>query len=395
MGLDPAVIHLNEGHPALAALELVTQRMADGASADDAFDEVRKHFVFTTHTPVAAGQRDLRAGRVPRRVRLARQAARARRRGISRSLPLARATPTPGMTPLALKVSRKRNGVSKLHGEVAREMWRPLFGNQPETPITHVTNGVHMPSWVSEPMRDLFTRHLDGDWHRAPANAASWEGVQKIPNDELWAARCESRARLVEFVRAKAGQDSLLRGEQLDYVRWIESSLDPDTLTIGFARRLATYKRFHLLAHDPDRARRIFTGEHTAQLVIAGKAHPNDEPGKDALQRFYAFEHGGREISGRVVIVEDYDIGIARAARRRLRPLGQPAPQADGGERHERHEDDLQRRAPAERPRRLVGRGLQRLERLGDPRRRRRRQRPGCSRCPRRRALLRPAGERR
>jgi len=160
-------------------------------------------------------------------------------------------------------------------------------------------------------LRDLFTRHLNGEWLRASAEAASWAAVEKIPNAALWAARCEARSRLVDFVRAKAGQDSLLRGEQLDYVRWIESSLDPDTLTIGFARRLATYKRFHLLAYDPERARRIFTGKHAAQLVIAGKAHPNDNPGKDALQRFYAFEHGGREISGRVVIVEDYDIGIA------------------------------------------------------------------------------------
>ena len=310
LGIDPAVVHLNEGHPALAALELVAQRMEGGASAEEAFQAVRNCFVFTTHTPVAAGNETYAPneflaafGELGRRLGL----------DVERFLDLCRSpgNPDPGMTPLALRVSRKRNGVSKLHGEVAREMWRPLFPAEPTTPITHVTNGVHMPTWVSEPLRNLFTRHLDGDWLRVPADAASWAAVEKIPNAELWAARCEARTRLVDFVRAKAGQDSLLRGEQLDYVRRIESSLDPDTLTIGFARRLATYKRFHLLAHDPERARRIFTGKHAAQLVLAGKAHPNDEPGKDALQRFYAFEHGGREISGRVVIVEDYDIGIA------------------------------------------------------------------------------------
>src|SRR5262249_20013626 len=161
-------------------------------------------------------------------------------------------------------------------------------------------------------MRDLFVHHLGGRWLDAPADPVSWEGVLAIPNEELWAARCEARRRLIEFVRAKGEQDSLQRGEQLDYVRRVEHALEPDALTIGFARRLATYKRFHLLAHDPERARRIFTGTPAAQLVIAGKAHPSDAPGKESLQRFYEFEHADAEIAGRVVIVEDYDISVAR-----------------------------------------------------------------------------------
>jgi starch phosphorylase len=214
------------------------------------------------------------------------------------------------MTPLALRLARSRNGVSKLHGEVARQMWRPVFPGPAEVPIIHVTNGAHLPTFISEPMRDLFVRHLDGRWLADPAEPSSWEGILAIPNEELWAARCEARRRLIEFVRAKAGEDSLQRGEQLEYVRRIEHALGPDALTIGFARRLATYKRIYLLPHDPERARRIFTG--TAQLIIAGKAHPSDTPGKESLQRFYEFEHADAEIAGRVVIVEDYDISVAR-----------------------------------------------------------------------------------
>jgi starch phosphorylase len=190
-------------------------------------------------------------------------------------------------------------------------MWRPLFRNAVEPPITHVTNGAHLPTWVNEPMRRLLDEHIGDTWIHGPGPAA-WERVREIPNAALWAARCESRLRLFEYLRTKSAQDGLLRGEQLEYVNLIESSLDPHSLTIGFARRLATYKRFHLLSQDPDRTRRIFGGIQPAQLVIAGKAHPNDEPGKDALQRFYNFEHNDPQILGRVVIVEDYDIGIAQ-----------------------------------------------------------------------------------
>jgi glycogen phosphorylase len=309
--IEPAVIHLNEGHPALAALELAAREVDGGASAAEALETVRQRVVFTTHTPVAAGNETYSPLEF-----LAAYGELREHLGLDEreflDLCCSPGVSDPGMTPLALRLSRKRNGVSRLHGEVAREMWRPLFPEATEVPITHVTNGVHLPTFVAEPIRSLFARHLDGAWLEEPANPVSWEGVREIPNAELWAARCEARSRLVEFVRAKAGQDSLLRGEQLDYVRRIETSFDLDALTIGFARRLATYKRFHLLAHDPERARRIFTGGRAAQLVIAGKAHPNDEPGKDALQRFYAFEHADAEISGRVVIVEGYDIGIAR-----------------------------------------------------------------------------------
>jgi starch phosphorylase len=312
LGIEPAVIHLNEGHPALAGLELAASGVAAGASLEQALDAVSEKLVFTTHTPVAAGNETYSAPEflaaytgLPGRLGL----------GDDDFLDLCRVTPgegEPGMTPLALRLARSRNGVSKLHGEVARQMWRPVFPGPGEVPIIHVTNGAHLPTFISEPMRDLFVRHLDGRWLAAPAEPSSWEGILAIPNEELWAARCEARRRLTEFVREKAGQDSLQRGEQLEYVRRIEHALEPDALTIGFARRLATYKRIHLLPHDAERARRIFTGIPAAQLIIAGKAHPSDIPGKESLQRFYEFEHADAEIAGRVVIVEDYDISVAQ-----------------------------------------------------------------------------------
>ena len=312
LGIQPAVIHLNEGHPALAALELAAQDVARGLPVEEALEQVRHRVVFTTHTPVAAGNETYAPDEF-----LPVYADLRERLGLDEGefLELCSGVPgetdRPGMTPLAIRMSRRRNGVSRLHGEVARKMWKPLFPESVDTPITHVTNGAHLPTFVSEPIRILFERHMGDDWLLSPATAAGWESVWEIPNSELWAARCEARRRLVEFVRIKAEQDSLLRGEQLGYVRRIGEILHPQALTLGFARRLATYKRLYLLTQDLERARGLFTGERAVQLVVAGKAHPSDEPGKDSLQRLYSFEHADPEIAGRVVFVEDYDIGIA------------------------------------------------------------------------------------
>jgi starch phosphorylase len=312
LGIEPAVVHLNEGHPALAALELAAREVERGLSTEEALERVRHRVVFTTHTPVAAGNETYSPDEFLPAYSDLRE-----RLGLDDDafLALCSGVPgesdRPGMTPLAIRMSRRRNGVSRLHGDVARAMWKSLFPGLVDTPITHVTNGAHLPTFVSEPIRILLEEHIGDEWLSSPANAAGWEGFWEIPNAKLWAARCEARERLVEYVRAKAEQDSLLRGEQLRYVRRIEASLEPDSLTLGFARRLATYKRLYLLTQDTERARRIFTGERAVQLVIAGKAHPNDEPGKDSLQHLYRFEHSDPEIAGRVVFVEDYDIGIA------------------------------------------------------------------------------------
>ncbi len=315
LGIEPAVVHLNEGHPALAPLELAAGRVERGAPLEEALAWVRERTVFTTHTPVPAGNETYARAEF-----LDAFGDLAYRLGIDDEefLGLCRVDPgnadeQPGMTPLAIRMSRRRNGVSRLHGEVARAMWQPMFpGSAPtDVPITHVTNGAHLATFVGDPMRGLLTRRLGSAWLERPADPAVWEAVREIPNEELWAARCEARARLVGYVRERSQVDRLQRGEQIDYVRAIESGLSVDGLTLGFARRFATYKRVYLLTHDTDRARRIFSGTPPVQLLVSGKAHPNDQGGKDVLQRLYEFKRAEAAVADRVVIVEDYDLDVA------------------------------------------------------------------------------------
>jgi starch phosphorylase len=316
LGLDPALIHLNEGHPALAALELAAEQVERGVPLEEALDAARQRVVFTTHTPVAAGNETYAPEDFVRAY-----ADLAVRLGIDEAelVRLCRIDPdddaeSPGMTPLAIRMSRRRNGVSRLHGEVARRMWQPMFPGCEvvDVPFTHVTNGAHLPSFLSEPIRLLLSRHLGEDWIAHAADPARWEQVRSIPNVELWAARCEARADLVAYIRRKSQQDRLMRGEQIAYVQAVEHTLEDDKLTLGFARRLATYKRLHLLAFDPDRIRSIVGGEHAVQLLVAGKAHPNDDAGKDALQGLYRLKRANDDVAERVVFVEDYDLGVAR-----------------------------------------------------------------------------------
>ena len=315
IGIDPAVIHLNEGHPALAPLELAAGRVAEGVPLEDALADVRRRVVFTTHTPVPAGNETYTRDEfldafdaLPTRLGMEEE----------EFLALCRTDPAdtserPGMTALALRVSDRRNGVSRLHGEVAREMWRPLFGGVPaaEVPIGHVTNGAHLPTFLGRPIATLLDRHLGEGWRGRAGDAETWQPVLDIPNGELWEARCDARAGPVEFLRGKTEQDWLLRGEQIEEVREVARSLDADALTLGFARRLATYKRLHLLTYDPERIVRILSGGRPLQLLIAGKAHPNDEEGKETLQRIFQLRREGNGAAERLVVVEDYDLDIA------------------------------------------------------------------------------------
>ena len=314
LGIEPRVVHLNEGHPALAALELASEHVETGSGFDDALAAARSRIVFTTHTPVAAGNetyspQELLAayGTLPERL------------GTDDAgfLALFRDDPADpgeqgGMTQLALRLSRRRNAVSELHGEVARDMWRSLFGGVGEPPITHVTNGAHLPTFLGRHMCELLDARLGEGWAQRAADPTVWEPVRSIPNEELWAVRCRSRRELVEYIRAKQQQDRLLRGEQIDYVRAIAESIDPNVLTFGFARRLATYKRLHLLASDPDRLRALIGGDRPVQFLIAGKAHPSDEGGKDTLQKLVRMKRESAEMAQRLVFVEDYDLDVAR-----------------------------------------------------------------------------------
>ena len=391
MGIDPGILHLNEGHAAFISLEAAR---AHGGTLGEGLAAARAKTIFTTHTPVPAGNDTYPAGQVVEALA-----------GLTASMGvdpmevirLGRTRPDDdgeafGVSQFALRTSRAANGVSRRHGEVARGMWRELWPDRAveEVPIGHVTNGVHVPTWLGGPMRALLDRHLGEGWIEHAADPATWAGVDAIPDEELWAVRSEQRAALVDYVRVKSVTDRLGRDEPRGYVEAAAGSFDPDTLTVGFARRLATYKRLHLLVQDADRALALLGNGRPVQLVMAGKAHPRDDDGKRMVQHLFTLQVGAgdrrpRRLPRRLRPLE------RRADGARLRRLAQPAAPAAGGERHERDEVGGQRRPPAQRARRLVGGGLRRQQRLGAARRGGRRPRgPGPAR--RRRAA--PAARR-
>jgi starch phosphorylase len=217
-----------------------------------------------------------------------------------------------GMSALALRSSRHANAVSRRHGEVARAMWQPLFPDKAvkDVPITHVTNGVHIPTWLHGPMRTLLDEHLGEGWLRRADQAATWAPVADIPASQLWAARCAARRALVELVARRGAGDRLRRGDPLDYAEAVGSGFDPDRLTIGFARRIATYKRLHLVALLPDRALALLSGDHPVQFVFAGKAHPDDTAAKEVVRQVFSLKRAPG-VAGRAAFLEDYDIPLA------------------------------------------------------------------------------------
>ncbi|HYH90141.1 MAG TPA: alpha-glucan family phosphorylase, partial [Solirubrobacteraceae bacterium] len=212
----------------------------------------------------------------------------------------------------ALRASRAANGVSLRHGGVSRAMWHVLWPDRPvdEVPIGHVTNGVHIPSWVGAPMRRLLDRHLGEGWPQRAADPATFATIDAIPAAELWAVRCEQRRRLVDYVRDRSQLQRIARGDPRDFVEASARAFDPGVLTIGFARRLATYKRLHLLLHDVQRSFALLGGERPVQLLLAGKAHPRDDGGKRLVQDLFAVRSQQRAFE-RVVFLEDYNLGVA------------------------------------------------------------------------------------
>jgi starch phosphorylase len=313
LGIEPQVVHLNEGHAGFVALELAAREMRDGASFDDALSNVRERTVFTTHTPVPAGNDSYPSEEVIDALGMYAEQAGIDSGAIvrlGRTHPDARDEPF-GVTQFALRTSRAANGVSARHGEVAREMWQPLWPDRAteDVPIGHVTNGVHTATWLGAPMRALLDRHLGDGWMQHVIEPAAWAAVDRISDDELWAVRCEQRARLVDLIRDRAPLDRLTRGEAHDYVAAGMHSFDPDALTIGFARRLATYKRLDLLLHEPERALALVNSDRPIQIVIAGKAHPKDDGGKQLIQRLMALR-GAPGVGYRIVFLHDYDLEL-------------------------------------------------------------------------------------
>jgi starch phosphorylase len=315
LGIDPSVLHLNEGHAALAPVELAREAVAAGASKERALASARARTVFTTHTPVAAGNEAYNLGELT---------------GVLGDLPLrlggeedavlrlGRVHPDDeneglGLTPLGIRLSRASNAVSRRHGEVARTMWQPLFPDTPvdSVPIRHVTNGVHLPTWMSPPMRALLDRHLPPDWWRTPTDPAVAARIDKIPAIELWSVRNHLRAQLVDYVRDRTVVDRLARGERTDYVQAAAVAFSPEVLTLGFARRLATYKRMYLVIHNAARALALIAGSRPVQIVLAGKAHPADVEGKRIVQQLFELKDAPF-VAGRVAFLEDYDLAMAR-----------------------------------------------------------------------------------
>jgi glycogen phosphorylase len=309
LGIDPGVVHLNEGHAAFVSLE-AARAATDG---DGGLDAARGRTVFTTHTPVPAGNDAYPAEQVASTL-----AGLAAELGtepeaivrLGRTSPQELAEPF-GVTQFALRTSRAANGVSRRHGEVAREMWHGLWPDRAvaDVPITHVTNGVHIPSWLGGPMRGLLDRHLGEGWLRRATDPATWAPVDDIPAEELWAVRRAQREALMGYVRDHAVVNRLGRDEPVAFAEAAER-FDPDVLTIGFARRLATYKRLHLLLADAERALRLVDSERPIQVVLAGKAHPRDDDGKRLVQALFAhkLEPG---YAARVVYLDDYDLRMA------------------------------------------------------------------------------------
>jgi len=315
MGIDPGVVHLNEGHAALAPVELAREAIAAGRSPGEALSAARLRTVFTTHTPVAAGNEaygpaELAAvlgdlalsfgGDEEAVLRLGRVHPDDENEGL-------------GLTPLGLRMSRAANAVSRRHGVVSRAMWQPVFPQcgAEHVPIHHVTNGVHLPTWMSAAMRELLDRHLDAGWWRHPGDPRVAAGIDQIPAAELWEVRNRLRAQLVDYVRERSVADRLARGERTDFVQAAALSFDPNVLTLGFARRLATYKRLHLIVHDAARALALIAGPRPMQIVLAGKAHPSDVDGKRIVQQLFELKEAPF-VADRVVFLEDYDLAMAR-----------------------------------------------------------------------------------
>ena len=332
LGVEPSVFHMNEGHAAFLTLELIREKMAAGKSYSDALNETKAHCIFTTHTPVEAGHDRF----TPALMEYGLQGYRATLTapwlevmGLGRVHPADVNEPF-CMTVLALKLSRAANAVSELHGDVSRQMWQSLYPGTPveKVPIGHITNGIHLLGWMKGTVRQFWRKKLtnggDGvctmwhekfgdDWAAAVHSPEFWEKMADpsfVSDEELWALRYKLRRELIEFARRRLLQQSS-RVTPGDFIRF-DHFLNPDALTIGFARRFATYKRAPLIFQQFDNIVKLVRNkQRPVQFIFAGKAHPRDDEGKRFIQQIiHLSKHS--ELAGYVVFIENYDIHVAR-----------------------------------------------------------------------------------
>jgi starch phosphorylase len=317
MGIAPGVLHLNEGHSGFAILEAIRTRMLEeGTTFAAAAPRVSREVVFTTHTPVPAGHDRFDAELIEEHLGpLADELGLTAEQlmGLGRE-DVHNAKETFCMTVLGLKHSRRANAVSALHGEASRQMWTGLYPNKAEddVPIGHITNGVHVPTWLAPQMARLYDRHLGTGWHERSGRATTWEGIEGVDDGELWETHVGLKLHLLEFVRQRAMEQAERRGEARDTILKLGRVLSPDALTIGFARRFATYKRANLILADIQKLTgMVLDPKRPVQFVFAGKAHPHDEPGKKVLQQIAELMYDS-VFADRFVFVEDYDINVGR-----------------------------------------------------------------------------------
>lgn len=317
MGVSPGVLHLNEGHSAFAALEMIRFRMhQDGLNFPEAVREVARQTVFTTHTPVPAGHDRFPADLMEEHLGPLREQMGQSHEGLMSLGRVYSDNPHEPfcMTVLALKLSRHANAVSSLHGHVSRSMWSCMWPDRSEdkVPIGHITNGVHVLSWLAPQMRSLYDRTLETGWSRRIGDPATWQRAATIKDAELWETHLTLKARLLSFVRRRAVAQAARRGEAPEQLQRLERILSPDALTIGFARRFATYKRANLFLQDIDRLKALVNdAQRPIQFVFAGKAHPRDEPGKRVLQQIAQLARDPA-FADKLIFVEDYDMDVGR-----------------------------------------------------------------------------------
>ena len=317
LGIRPAVCHMNEGHSAFSSLERIAQiRETHQVDLTTALEIIPRTTVFTTHTPVAAGNEEfpvelIRPYLIPLEQRIGATADEI----LSWGQPIGAPANSPvSMFILGARMARYCNGVSKLHGQVARRMWTHVWPEVPEDeiPISHVTNGVHIPSFLSREISLLFERYVGPEWHHHPSNPGNTKRIDDIYEEELWRGHVMCRARLIRACRKLMTRQYKRRNAPKEMVRDAELVLDQDIMTIAFARRFATYKRASLLLQDPERFEALLMDKNRpVQFIFAGKAHPRDHEGKELIKRLVQFARKP-EIRNRIVFIEDYDIHVAR-----------------------------------------------------------------------------------
>ncbi len=317
IGIRPGVYHLNEGHSAFGPLEVIRCRIkTDGLALQDAIREVARQTAFTTHTPVPAGHDRFNPELIEEHLGPLRD-----QLGMTfdEFMGLGRidtkATSEPFcMTVNGLKLSRTANAVSQLHGIVSRRMWSHLWPSQIEeqVPIGHITNGVHSQTWLANQMGTLYTKHLSADWTNRLGEPEVWNDIQKVDPGELWKTHNTLKGQMLSFVRQRLVDQTTGRDESETARQQANSVLNPEILTIGFARRFATYKRANLIFSDLDRIKNLMNdSQRPFQIIFAGKAHPKDQPGKDYI-RSIANLKNDPELKDRVVFIEDYDVNVCR-----------------------------------------------------------------------------------